>query len=95
MNNKKLSIGILGCGGISRWLYVRVLTELCDIAQVVAVCDLEENLAEERKLMFQNAYLEKHLENERLNAQIEYLYHVDGKASVRLVDAIENIVKNK
>ena len=40
MNNKKLSIGILGCGGISRWLYVRVLSELCDIAQVVAVCDL-------------------------------------------------------
>ena len=69
MNNKKLSIGILGCGGISRWLYVRVLTELCDIAQVVAVCDLEENLAEERKLMFQNAYLEKHLENERLILQ--------------------------
>ena len=35
------------------------------------------------------------LENERLNAQIEYLYRVDGKASVRLVDAIENIEKNK
>ena len=35
------------------------------------------------------------LENERLNAQIEYLYRVDGKASFRLVDAIENIVKNK
>ena len=35
------------------------------------------------------------LENERLNAQIEYLYRVDGEASVRLVDAIENIEKNK
>ena len=34
------------------------------------------------------------LENERLNAQIEYLYRVDGEASVRLVDAIENIEKN-
>jgi CDP-glycerol glycerophosphotransferase (TagB/SpsB family) len=35
------------------------------------------------------------LENERLNAQIEYLYRVDGEASVRLVNAIENIEKNK
>ena len=35
------------------------------------------------------------LENERLNAQVEYLYRVDGEASVRLVDAIENIEKNK
>ena len=69
MNNKKLGIGILGCGGISRWLYVRVLTELCDIARVVAVCDLQENLAQERKLMFQNAYTEKHLENQRLILQ--------------------------
>ena len=35
------------------------------------------------------------LENERLNAQLEYLYRVDGEASIRLVDAIENIEKNK
>ena len=35
------------------------------------------------------------LENERLNAQKEYLYRVEGEASVRLVDTIENIEKNK
>tara|TARA_B110000438_G_scaffold91421_1_gene90960 strand:+ start:209 stop:1291 length:1083 start_codon:yes stop_codon:yes gene_type:complete len=35
------------------------------------------------------------LEKERLNAQTEYLYRVDGEASVRLVDAIEKIEKNK
>jgi len=33
------------------------------------------------------------LKSERLSAQAEYLYKVDGKASIRLVDAIENKLK--
>ena len=35
------------------------------------------------------------LEEERLRAQTEYLYRVDGEASIRLVDTIEKIEKNK
>ncbi len=42
MDDSRLRVGIVGCGGIARGLYVRVYALVADIARVVAVADLEE-----------------------------------------------------
>ena len=52
-------VGFIGCGGISREIYVQMYASLADTAQVVAVADPVGELAEERRRMLTNAYLEE------------------------------------
>ena len=59
MVDTPLTVGFIGCGGISRELYVQMYAGLADIAQVVAVADPVGELAEERRRMLTNAYLEE------------------------------------
>ncbi len=59
MVDTPLKVGFIGCGGISRELYVQMYAGLADIAQVVAVADPVGELAEERRRMLTNAYLEE------------------------------------
>jgi predicted dehydrogenase len=51
-----LRLGLVGCGGISRSLYVKLLTGFADRARVVAVCDVIPERARERSAQFQEAY---------------------------------------
>ena len=48
--NDTLRLGLVGCGGISRSLYVRLLTGFADRARVVAVCDVIPERAKERRI---------------------------------------------
>jgi UDP-N-acetyl-2-amino-2-deoxyglucuronate dehydrogenase len=57
-----LRLGLVGCGGISRGLYVDLLTGFADRACVVAVCDLMEARAQERSAQFHDTYQKKALE---------------------------------
>ena len=59
MVDTPLKVGFIGCGGISRELYVQMYAGLADIAQVVAVADPAGELAEERRRMLTNACLEE------------------------------------
>lgn len=51
-----LRIGLVGCGGISRSLYVNLLTGFADRARVVAVCDVVAERGRERSQQFQETY---------------------------------------
>ena len=53
---KRLRLGLVGCGGISRSVYVPLLTGFADRAQVVAVCDVVQDRARERSDQFRDAY---------------------------------------
>lgn len=78
--DSKLRIALVGCGGIMDLHlkgYVELLTHDMDVFEIVATCDMKEELAEEksRKIaVFQNfkprvyVDLEKMLENESLDA---------------------------
>ena len=55
MNRVPIRVGLVGCGGISR-LYTSIYAGLADIANVVAVADLDRSLAETRKLALVAAY---------------------------------------
>ena len=57
MAEAPLKVGFVGCGGISRMLYAEMYAGLADIAQVVAVADLVDELAEERRRMLTEVYL--------------------------------------
>ena len=52
----RLRLGLVGCGGISRSVYVNLLTGFADRATVVAVCDLMPERAEDRSAQFRDAY---------------------------------------
>ncbi|MEA2514277.1 MAG: hypothetical protein QOJ59_3764 [Thermomicrobiales bacterium] len=54
--DNRLRLGLVGCGGISRSVYVNLLTGFADRAQVVAVCDVIPERAKERSEQFQEAY---------------------------------------
>jgi hypothetical protein len=55
MADDRIRVGFVGCGGISR-LYTDVYTGLVDIAQVVAVADLVEGLADKRREVLTETY---------------------------------------
>lgn len=57
-SNHPLHLGLIGCGGISRSVYVNLFKQLADRARVVAVCDVMPERAEERSRQFQAAYRE-------------------------------------
>jgi predicted dehydrogenase len=50
-----LRLGLVGCGGISRSVYVGLLTGFADRAEVVAVCDVIPERAQERSEQFRAA----------------------------------------
>lgn len=54
--DNRLRLGLVGCGGISRGVYVNLLTGFADRATVVAVCDLMPERAAERSQHFLDAY---------------------------------------
>jgi predicted dehydrogenase len=54
--SEQLRLGLVGCGGISRALYVNLLSGLADRACVVAACDVFAERARERSQQFQEAY---------------------------------------
>ncbi len=55
MADDRIRVGLVGCGGISR-LYTDIYAGLVDIAQVVAVADLVDELAEHRRQVLADAY---------------------------------------
>ena len=55
MADDRIKVGFVGCGGISR-LYTDIYAGLADIAQVVAVADLVDELAESRRRIMTEAY---------------------------------------
>ncbi len=56
MTDKRLKVGFIGCGGIARSLYTGIYAALADFAQVVAVADLVDDLAKERRNVLKDAY---------------------------------------
>ena len=56
MDDSRLRVGIVGCGGITRALYVRVYALVADIARVVAVADLDGGRAEHVATALGDAY---------------------------------------
>lgn len=59
MVDTPLKVGFVGCGGISREIYVQMYAGLADIAQVVALADPVPELVDERSQMLTNAYSEE------------------------------------
>ena len=55
MVDERIKVGFVGCGGISG-LYTDIYAGLADIAQVVAVADLVDELAESRRQILTEAY---------------------------------------
>ena len=55
MTDERIKVGFVGCGGISR-MYVDIYAGLADIAQVVAVADLVDDLVENRRQVLTAAY---------------------------------------
>lgn len=55
-HGNRLRLGLVGCGGISRSVYVNLLTGFADRAEVVAVCDIMQERAQERGDQFLAAY---------------------------------------
>ena len=53
--DRKLKVGFIGCGGISR-LYTDIYAGMTDLAQVVATADLYPKLAEDRAEAIHEAY---------------------------------------
>jgi predicted dehydrogenase len=54
----RVRLGLVGCGGISRGVYLKLLTGFADRARVVAVCDVLPDRAQERSAQFQALYRE-------------------------------------
>jgi len=55
MADERIRVGLVGCGGISR-LYGDIYASLVDIAQVVEVADMVDELAERRRNTISEAY---------------------------------------
>ena len=55
MADERIKVGFVGCGGISK-MYADIYAGLADIAQVVAVADLVDDLAENMRQVLTNAY---------------------------------------
>ena len=53
--DRKLKVGFIGCGGISR-LYTDIYAGMTDLAQVVATADLVPSLAQDRAAALKEAY---------------------------------------
>ncbi len=56
MAKERIKVGFIGCGGIARNLYTPIYAQHSDIAQVVAVADLVDELAENRIQSLTDAY---------------------------------------
>ena len=56
MTDQRLKVGFIGCGGIAKSLYTGIYAALADFAQVVAVADLVDGLAEDRRNVLRDAY---------------------------------------
>ena len=56
MADERIRVGFVGCGGISS-LYTDIYASLVDVAQVVAVADMVDELAEKRQAALGEAYL--------------------------------------
>jgi predicted dehydrogenase len=67
----RLRLALVGCGGISRDVYVNLLTGFADRARVVAVCDLQAERAEARSAQFYEAYRKR--EGEAVQAPRVYI----------------------
>ena len=55
MTDERIRVGFVGCGGISR-LYADIYASLVDIAQVVAVADFVDELAERKRTTLSEGY---------------------------------------
>ena len=55
MTDERIRVGFVGCGGISR-LYADIYASLADIAQVVAVADFVDELAEKTRTTLSEGY---------------------------------------
>ena len=66
MPDNRLRVGIVGCGGITRALYSRVYALVSDIAQIVAVADLDPSLSEHIQGAFRDTYLAEAYRNRQL-----------------------------
>ena len=67
MTDERIRVGFVGCGGISR-LYADIYASLVDIAQVVAVADFVDELAERKRTTLGEGYaMEAHRERMMLS----------------------------
>ena len=55
MADERIRVGFVGCGGISS-LYTDIYASLVDVAQVVAVADMVDELAKKRQVALSEAY---------------------------------------
>lgn len=69
MYKPPLKVGIVGCGGVSKGVYVDLYAGLGEIAQVVAVADMRDEMAEERRQHLVDAYLAEAASNRVLAAR--------------------------
>ncbi len=62
MADKKLKIGIVGCGGIFKWAHLAAYVKM-DNVEIVALCDIVEGRAEEMKQFCHDTYNSNLLDN--------------------------------
>ena len=62
MANKKLKIGIVGCGGIMRWAHLSAYSKM-DNVEIVALCDIVPGRCEEVKAYAKQQFQSDFLEN--------------------------------
>jgi threonine dehydrogenase-like Zn-dependent dehydrogenase len=84
MDDNRLRVGIVGCGGITRALYVRVYALVADIARVVAVADLDEGRANHVRTVLGDAYNSEAYRSRVLAADARKpeerdAYHAEGR----------------
>ena len=92
MAAERIKVGFIGCGGISR-MYADIYAGLADVAQVVAVADLVDELAESRRQVLTDAYAS---EAYRTRARAADLRGDAARSTERMIaDAAETAAKQR
>src|SRR5690606_37408057 len=90
MATERIKVGFVGCGGISR-MYADIYAGLADVAQVVAVADLVDDLAENRRQVLADAYA---AEAHRARARATDTRNDEARAAeLRVAEAAESAAK--
>ena len=70
MADKKLKIGIVGCGGIMKWAHLPAYSRMDNI-EIVALCDIVPGRCEEAQEMARNSYGSSVLDNAKCYTDFE------------------------
>ena len=71
MADKKLKVGIVGCGGIMKWSHLPAYAKMTDRVEVVALCDIVPGRCEEVKELAKNEHKTDCIENARCYTDFE------------------------